>query len=153
MGATPSKTWGTATIGGAPAPFSARPPDATYKAVLAAKIAIAPFAALSPSPPAPAKLSFGAFMALFTPAEHAVIATQRCTGRGDVSAAGAQRGTAGAGGVAGGRGVAGDAGRRGVHRRGAGGADRRRTDPSRVRVWRREGLTPVSLDTAARGGP
>ena len=69
------KTWGTATIGGAPAPFSARPPDATYKAVLAAKIAIAPFAALSPSPPAPAKLSFGAFMALFTPAEHAVIAT------------------------------------------------------------------------------
>ena len=69
------KTWGTATIGGAPAMFSARPPDATYKAVLAAKIAIAPFAAPAPAPPAPVKLSFGAFMALFTPAEHAVIAT------------------------------------------------------------------------------
>jgi hypothetical protein len=66
------RTWGTATIGGAAVSFSARPPDDVYRAVLASKIAIA--AAPAPAPVA-AKLSFGAFMALFTPAELAVIAT------------------------------------------------------------------------------
>lgn len=68
-------SWGTATIGGAPASFSAFPPDATYRAILAAKISIAPYVAPPAPPAAPARLSFGAFLALFTPAELAVIAT------------------------------------------------------------------------------